>query len=209
MTNTPNDPEELDAELRRISEAAAALPLIAPTRDLWPEIEARIGAEVIALQPANALTSTGAAPASARADRSVRPFVRYAIAASLLMAVTATVTWRLARTSEPATVVRAEPINEREGASTFQPAAFEQSVAELDQEIATLRTIVRDRSGELDPATLEILERNVKVIDEAIAESRRALATDPGSRFLSERLAKAYTSKLTLLRDVATLPARI
>lgn len=207
MTDHPKDPEQLDDDLRRISDAAAALPTLSPSRDLWPEIEARIGAEVIALKP-----TTAELPVAPRRP-APRPVVRLAIAASVLIAVTAGLTWRLARFSDPAQIVQADrsttgnPADD--DAAPFQAAAFERTVAEVDQEIATLRTIVRDRSGELDPNTLKVLDRNLKLIDDAIAESRRALAADPASRFLAERLARAYTSKLTLLRDVATLPARI
>ena len=44
------------------------------------------------------------------------------------------------------------------------------------------------------------------VIDQAIRESRAAFLQDPASRFLAVRLARSYTSKLTVLRDMATLP---
>jgi hypothetical protein len=54
-----------------------------------------------------------------------------------------------------------------------------------------------------------VLEANLRVIDRAIQESRAALVADPASRFLSEQFTRAYNSKLTLLRDAATLPVGI
>jgi hypothetical protein len=53
-----------------------------------------------------------------------------------------------------------------------------------------------------------ILARNLKLIDDAIAESKAALARDPASAFLTDRLNRAYDSKLQVLRSVATMPAR-
>jgi hypothetical protein len=77
-----------------------------------------------------------------------------------------------------------------------------------DVEIDRLRSIVRQRRADLDPATIAVLDRNLKVIDEAIAQSRAALAHDPRSRFLDEQLDKALDKKIELLRTAALLPAR-
>ena len=77
-----------------------------------------------------------------------------------------------------------------------------------DHEIATLRGIVRERRSQLDPKTLSVLEHNIHIIDEAIAQSRAALARDPRSRFLGEQLDDALDKKLELLRTAALLPAR-
>ena len=87
--------------------------------------------------------------------------------------------------------------------------SFSSSVTQMDREIATLETILTERRSELDPQTVEVLERNLAVIDAAIAEARDALAADPASQFLAQRFTRAYTSKLTLLRGAAQLPAGI
>lgn len=80
--------------------------------------------------------------------------------------------------------------------------------ANFDLEITRLRAIVRRRSTQMDPVTLSVIERNLKVIDEAIAQCKAALAKDPSSRFLIESLNGAYTNKVELLRTAAMLPAR-
>ena len=49
MNNPENDHEELDAETRAIVRAAAELPTLKPSRDLWAGIAARIEAPVVAL----------------------------------------------------------------------------------------------------------------------------------------------------------------
>lgn len=89
---------------------------------------------------------------------------------------------------------------ERRPAVTAKPA--------YDVQIDALRKIVRERRAELDPATLAVLEKNIAVIDQAIAQSRAALAHDPRSRFLDEQLHDALDKKLDLLRTAALLPAR-
>ena len=77
-----------------------------------------------------------------------------------------------------------------------------------DQEIAHLQTIVRDRSSLLDTATIAVIQRNLGIIDSAIAQSRAALAADPASRFLNDQLNSVLGLKVELLRTVALLPAR-
>jgi hypothetical protein len=77
-----------------------------------------------------------------------------------------------------------------------------------DREIALLDTVVRTRRESLDPKTVAIIEQNLKIIDRAIAESRAALAKDPGSPLLTNRLDNVLGSKVELLRTVAFLPTQ-
>jgi anti-sigma factor RsiW len=76
------------------------------------------------------------------------------------------------------------------------------------REIDRLRTIFARNRSQLDPRTAAIIEANLKVIDEAIAQSKAALAQDPASRFLSNQLNSALDKKLELLRTAALLPSR-
>ncbi|HEX4681987.1 MAG TPA: zf-HC2 domain-containing protein [Gemmatimonadaceae bacterium] len=78
-----------------------------------------------------------------------------------------------------------------------------------DSEIKRLRTIVNQRRGVLDTATVGVIDRNLRIIDDAIAQCRLALRKDPNSRFLSESLNDALDSKVQLLRTAAALPARM
>ena len=77
-----------------------------------------------------------------------------------------------------------------------------------DREIAKLRTIVKSRRAQLDPATIAVLEQSIAVIDSAIAQSRAALAKDPASGFLATQLNHSLEKKVELLRTAAMLPAR-
>jgi hypothetical protein len=198
---TSFDDEEM--ELERIAGQAKQLPLLTPSHDLWPGIAARIGA-----------TTPQAAPKVA--PRMGFTFgqnkLRLALAASLLIAVSSGVTWTLAtRGSVPVATAAHDFASgvDDETAATLHLAAFDLSVRTMDEEIALLQTLVSERSDVLDQRTLAVLETNLKVIDRAITESRAALAADPGSQFLAAQFARAYTSKITLLRDAATLPSGI
>lgn len=208
--NTPdNDPAELDAELRAIVRAAAELPTLSPSRDLWSGIASRIEAPVVALP-----TRIANGDATTLAPAARPPWRRLAIAASLLIVATAGVTYSivkrgsiaaLAARSDSATVeaplagAPVEPVSLQPPGQTAEQT--------FDKEIGAMREIIDERRKELDPVTIGVLQKNLKLIDAAIAESKAALAKDPASAFLMDRLTHAYDTKLQLLRGVATIPA--
>jgi hypothetical protein len=80
--------------------------------------------------------------------------------------------------------------------------------ATYDTEITRLRAILAQRRSTLDTTTIKVIERNLQVIDDAIAQCKAALAKDPASRFLMESLNDALDTKVHLLRTAAMLPAR-
>jgi hypothetical protein len=80
--------------------------------------------------------------------------------------------------------------------------------SEYSRDVAQLRAIVTQRRADLDSTTIAVLEKNLELIDRAIAESRAALQRDPASEFLADRLARAMTKKVAILRTAALLPAR-
>ena len=53
--------------------------------------------------------------------------------------------------------------------------------------------------------TVATLERNLAIIDAAIAESRAALENDPNSRELTRMLSSTYDAKVQLLRQAVQL----
>jgi hypothetical protein len=217
----------LVADLASIRREAASLPELVPSRDLWPDIEARIQAPVITL------------------DRS-RSVTRYALrgtwwmgaAAAGLVAVTASVTYYVATRDHTPAVAAVNPAVIRtpdslpsehvtEPAATLTsdtqrttaqraarhsrpaPATFDATAgSEYSRDVAQLRAIVTQRRAELDSTTIAVLEKNLELIDRAIAESRAALQRDPASEFLADQLARAMTKKVAILRTAALLPAR-
>ena len=202
--NTPdNDLPELDAELRAIVRAAGELPPLMPSRDLWSGIESRIEAPVIALPVRSQPAANPSLPARL-------PLRRLAVAASLLIAVTAGVTYSLMQHSATAAVAAnsdSAVIASQIPGATVQTVSLPTAAQTFDREIGAMRTVIDERRKDLDPETIRVLQKNLKLIDSAIAESKAALAKDPASAFLMDRLTHAYDTKLQLLRGVATIPS--
>ena len=86
------------------------------------------------------------------------------------------------------------------------PVGNAEAFTSMDLEIRALQTLLDERRSQLEPQTIEVLERSMTLIDQAITESRAALAKDPASQFLAAQLARSYSTKLTLLRSTATMP---
>ena len=228
-------------DIDKLQEAAAALPDLIPSRDLWAGIEARIAAPVLPLV---------ARPAP---PRRVSP-AWLGVAAAALIVSTAGITYTLTTRSigqPPARAVAstnppsiAVPANEpataagpqaqiaaattnpsvpgtgnsvarepRAQSSVTGPASNARLVSQNDysevvyaREISMLQNILRDRRTQLDSGTVAIIERNLSIIDAAIAQSKAALAKDPASRLLGEQLTHALDKKVELLRTAAMLP---
>jgi hypothetical protein len=202
---------ELVRDLEGVRDRGAELPVLRPSRDLWPGIAARIAAPVQAIESHRQRSAPWFSSGALR---------RYATAASLVV-VTAGVTYVVTRltTPAPARQVAVQPaVNATPSTS---PAPTQPAVAQVvpvvrkpsaadtyDQEIAQLHKIVAERQDQLDPRTVAEIQRNLAVIDRAIAESRRALRKDPKSAFLADQLDHALDNKMELLRTAALLPAR-
>ncbi|MFI5239674.1 MAG: hypothetical protein ACHQQP_07670, partial [Gemmatimonadales bacterium] len=73
--------------------------------------------------------------------------------------------------------------------------------------IASLKLALDSRRSHLNPATVAVIEQNLGVIDEAIRQSRAALARDPNSRLLNNQLDRTLATKTGLLRAAVLLPA--
>jgi hypothetical protein len=169
------------ADVRAITAAAATLPPPAPSQDLWHAIAARLETPVVSMDRA---------PSPKRA---ALPWRRMAAAAVLLMSVSAGATWMVARRAPaPAPV-----------AVRHAPAVALDSL--YGREIAVLRDAADGALGQLDSATAAVVRRNLAIIDQAIRESRAALAADPQSGFLLEQLDHAYGRKVGLLRRLTLL----
>ena len=94
----------------------------------------------------------------------------------------------------PSSTVPYRPEGREEGWAAVQ-ADYERAASELEQTLAAER-------GRLRPETVALVERNLKIIDAAIAESRAALARDPGNAELRQLYAAASRQKVELLRWV-------
>lgn len=220
--------DALVRDLDDVIAQAAALPPITPVRELWTGIAERLDTPVVTLRP-QTTDATVAAPSmpptspsrpTSRRTISVRVF---AIAASLLIAVTSAITWRVARPNSDspadsgvvattkASVKSTPPNTESSSTLAVDPSAVTGVIPAAnadvvyEHEIGALRSIVNARFAELDSTTVSELRRNLDIIDKAIADSRAALEKAPNSRALSTSLDRALESKLALMRRVALL----
>jgi hypothetical protein len=192
-------------DMERIRSRATSLPTLQPSRDLWAGIEARIQS-----MPQDATPSRPLAVRWMSQRWYGAPLAR----AAVLVIATASATLLATHQWSPAPAQshsRATPATApRTGVSTVSntPAAARTSEFIYDQQILAMRQILDSRRDQLDPKTVAIIEKNLRVIDTAIAESRAALARDPANGFLAGQLDASLNTKLELLRTVAMLPAR-
>ena len=77
--------------------------------------------------------------------------------------------------------------------------------AQYDAAVADLEKALRAGRGRLDKGTIDIVEHNLQIIDQAIAQAREALVADPANTYLSGHLVEARRRKLDLLRRAAAL----
>lgn len=193
-------------DLKRVVSQAQSLEARPPRHELWPGIAARI-------------------------DRTAQPrrfsftLPQLAAAAALLMAVSGTVVWQVIDRSVPAATVhegadmaRAVPPVERGASADRQPlpereasaerqglASVSFSDAQYDAAVSDLEKALRAGRGRLDKQTIAIVEHNLQIIDQAIAQAREALSADPANGYLSSHLVEARRRKLDLLRRAAAL----
>ncbi len=77
--------------------------------------------------------------------------------------------------------------------------------AKYDAQVAELQRALDQGRGRLDTATVRVIEKNLRIIDAAIGEARRALAADPANQYLNVHLADTMRRKLELLRQASAL----
>jgi anti-sigma factor RsiW len=166
--------------MRNVLATAMSLPKsISPPRTLWPDIAARLAPR------------GGPQPARRIAWRRWAPL---AAAAVLLVTVTAVLTFRLSRPGSPGGV----PVTSTQPQVAGFAADREYVLAAED-----LERVLAEGREHLAPATVAVLERNLALIDAAIAEARAALEADPANADLRALLWGAHRQKLDLL-DRAT-----
>ncbi len=182
-------------ELRAVVGRAASLEDRLPAGDLWPGIAQRIGA-------ARQEERASAARRWGRL-RLTLTVPQLAAAAVALMAISAGSVW-LASSRRPAP----QPVAGRPAAGSLTGVS-PVSMAEGPYESAVrdLERVLEEGRGRLDTTTVRVLEQNLRLIDAAIAQSRRALAADPASAYLNAHLAETMKQKLELLRQAARLAA--
>ena len=179
--------------MKRIVAQAQHLEPRPPQADLWAGIERRIER----VTPPRRVSFT---------------LPQLAAAAALLVAVSAGTAIKFAAPAVPAPVPVEQTANDEpaqaEAADSIAtiavtPVGF--SDAQYDAAVADLEKALKAGRGRLDTSTIEIVEHNLQIIDQAIAQAREALAGDPANSYLSGHLVEARRRKLDLLRRAAAL----
>lgn len=203
-----------DAILAYFDEALDAQELPAPRPTLWASINER-------LIPRNVIPlSQRRRPATAR-----RLSMHWLVAASLVMmsitgiayVLTAhTIKSRRQQVQQQASTVAplrrgsqtpstALPTTTSVTDASVRTSSLSNTRQSYDQAIAQLQATLQEKQNQLDPETVRTVEKNLRIIDDAIRQSRAALARDPMNGFLNRQLNSAQAMKITLLRNVVLL----
>lgn len=190
------DCRALVADLKSIQAAAFTLERHQPPAQAWAAIRERIAAE----PSPDARGHVLAWPRTRTAWG-----VWMAAAAALLIVTTAGI---YSIVNEPAPAHQADLDRPSpDDAPTAASIAAELNAAEehYDKAIRGLEQIARSQSGELDPQTAAVLQKNLQVIDQAISDSRAALNQQPTSTDAQDSLFDAMRTKVAVLQQTVEL----
>lgn len=178
-------------QLRIVKAEAAVLADPEPEADLWPGVRDAIAqGRVVSIQSARP------------ARRFSFSLAQLTAAAAALALVSATAVWLavgkqpIASGGPPTDSVSLSPVS-----VSFDPRG------RADSAITQLERILAEEHGRLDSSTVRVLAQNLALIDRAIEQARKALASDPGNAYLNDHLARTMRKKIDVLRRAADLAA--
>lgn len=195
------------AELEAVVLAASELEDREPANDLWPGILERIrtapvaaSADVLSLAPRRT-------PVTRRFSFSVPQLLAAAVATMMISGTAVWMTMR-ARAVEAPAAVPVQTAAASDASLGSESAILISNVEqEYDQAISELQREFAARRDQLDPETVKVVEESLRVIDDAIAEARAALARDPANGYLYRHLDDTMMKKVDLLRRAAGVAA--
>ena len=180
------------AELEEVAARASSLPDSGPVADLWAGVAERLTPPTAVLQFPR--------PLHRRFSFTLPQLVAAGIA---LMVLSGGLVW-VARLGDPrASLPPASAQVEHEEAEPIARVGF--ADANYDQAVADLEKVLEDNRSRLDRQTVQILEDNLRTIDQAIEQSRKALRADPANVYLNSHFAASRNRKLALLRRASAL----
>jgi hypothetical protein len=184
---------EQERLLRSLLAEAQALPNeLAPPRDLWPGIRARLG-------------RPGVLSFSLRRP-SLAAWLPAALVAAAALALAFAALLRAPGGAWAPSRAAIEPAGQtRPAGMSPQPAGVLDAEREYAQAAATLLAALRGRPERLSAETLTAVEKDLLVIDQALAQIRKGLERDPGSGALNHLLASTHQRKVKVLQRVVRL----
>jgi tetratricopeptide (TPR) repeat protein len=182
-------------DLQRVHDAAAELPALAPPDRAWLQIAGRLRLE------GRITDDVAAAPPSRRA------YVAWlAIAAALVIAAGSAVLLLVPRGTPAAPPQAASSTSTAsDGAAVEAVNAVEAAQAQFEKAIEDLEKVAKANQQALDPSTAATIEKNLGIIDQAIADNRVAVKSEPASVAARETLFEALRQKVTLLQNTISL----
>lgn len=188
--------------LRRVVARSQTLEDRPPTDDLWPGIAARI-----ASAPAVGRDVVDLAEHHRKKERRLIArrfsfsFPQLAAASIALVILSSGTAWLFvnARSQPMAAVESAVPVP---GMVSYVPGFAERKYGTA---IADLERVLAENRSQLAPETVQVIEQNLRIIDRAIFQARRALAADPNSSYLNDHLSRTMRQKLEFLRRTTAL----
>jgi anti-sigma factor RsiW len=192
---TCEDCRAMLVDLERIRDAAASLDPIEPPDRVW-------------LQIAGRLRQQGRIQEAPRAAARRRYAPALALAAALVLAIGASLLVIVSRTRQaPAPAPAATRTATAPDAAAVQAAAneVEEAQRKLEQAIGHLQQVADASLQAMDPKTAATLQKNLSIIDQAIAEERAAVKAEPMNVPARESLFEALKQKVILLQDTIAL----
>jgi hypothetical protein len=182
-----------------IARVRASSPSDAPIDELWPDIRSRIEAAKV-----SPLASPTLPPDRTARRRRTMIGATLVAAAALVVALLPILPGPFSRTHTPqAPAVPLPP--ESSALPSTGPTLI--SVTDSERVYAEETRLLLNRleleRSMLRPETARVLDRDLRVIDQAIAELKTAIAHDPRNPALHQLLASSYRQKAELLKRVA------
>jgi tetratricopeptide (TPR) repeat protein len=187
-------------DLQRIHDAAADLPALAPPDGAWLQIAGRLRME-------GRIKDEVPVPHKSRRTQ----VAWLALAAALVLAAGSAVMLLIPRTPAPAPqAASSTPSAAGTGApggvaSVEAVNAVEAAQAQFEKAIADLEKVAKNNQQALDASTSATIEKNLGILDQAIAENRAAVKAEPASVAARETLFDALRQKVSLLQDTISL----
>jgi len=107
------------------------------------------------------------------------------------------------RTREPVEAPPAQAAAPLRPAAATPAASIQRAEQDYLKAIDLLRSALDERRARLDPAVRSSLDRNLSIVDESIAATRKVYLAHPSDVELAEYLLAAYARKIEVLQDVA------
>lgn len=189
----------LVADLQKIRDAAATLDPVQPRDHVWMQIAGRLRQE---------------GGVSETTPTRQGHLAMFAMAAALMLAIAGSLyVVRQADAPPPATTGSPTAASSVTAGGNAASSDAVQSITDdltaaeqhYQSAIAKLQEVAKATDASIDPETAAVFEANHRVIDQAIAESRTALESEPQSAPAQHSLFEALSQKVTLLQSTIAL----